>query len=413
MKLVNKKYVACKISLAIAKRNIYNLPIKVTIKACVHSKRGYFPKMISQIKSKIITLEPLTSMRFFAAAGVVFAHYGYDYNTGGIGVIFFFILSGFILAYNYNDNFKKISLSPLNNFYLSRLARIYPIHFVTFLISIPLTAKEANYSITDTLSNILLIHTWYPKISNIFSYNGVSWTLSCELFFYISLPFILYGSHRFKLSTTKRGITFLLALVIFSILITSISIGGFIKQYSTEWWYGETSPFSNILNFTLGIITCFIFRKTNKTENIKTTYATIFEIIAILIFFSSYFFHRKMANAYSWNETIFFAPSIMFIIFVFSFNKGAISKILSHKKLLHLGEISFSMYMIHQLMIRYYELHVGPMIYIALDIVGIIKQIAFSIIIVVAAHISYRVIEMPSRLFIKNISSRKKGTKYN
>jgi peptidoglycan/LPS O-acetylase OafA/YrhL len=56
----------------------------------------------------------------------------------------FFILSGFILAYNYRDAIldqKNIK----SDFYSARLARIYPLHLLTLLIAVPLTPKNVNF----------------------------------------------------------------------------------------------------------------------------------------------------------------------------------------------------------------------------------------------------------------------------
>jgi len=88
-------------------------------------------------------LDSLTGMRFFAAIYVVIFHYPGIYNPilplkittfahhGYAAVGFFFVLSGFILTYNYSHlNFNK---SEKLNFYLSRFSRIYPAYIFAFI----------------------------------------------------------------------------------------------------------------------------------------------------------------------------------------------------------------------------------------------------------------------------------------
>src|SRR4051812_12601392 len=97
-------------------------------------------------------IKPLTSLRFIFALMVFACHLPYNkientvfvslYNQffyeGYLGVSFFFILSGFILALNYKGPIIENKLN-YSDFYIGRFARIYPLHFLTLLITIPLS----------------------------------------------------------------------------------------------------------------------------------------------------------------------------------------------------------------------------------------------------------------------------------
>lgn len=98
-------------------------------------------------------IKPLTSLRFIFAFMVFASHLSFLQKTesnalswifdsvfceGYIGVSFFFILSGFILAYNYQDGILKNKKSK-KAFYQARFARIFPLHILTLVISLPLT----------------------------------------------------------------------------------------------------------------------------------------------------------------------------------------------------------------------------------------------------------------------------------
>ena len=99
-------------------------------------------------------IKPLTSLRFFFAFCVFLCHLYFlreskffhsiftnVLSEGFLGVGFFFILSGFILALNYKDKFRKKTIS-LKKFYISRFARIYPMHFITLLAAIPISVLK-------------------------------------------------------------------------------------------------------------------------------------------------------------------------------------------------------------------------------------------------------------------------------
>ena len=91
-------------------------------------------------KGKSHLLE-LTSVRFIAALSVVLMHFS-EYlalpqpwaqvlGAGGIGVTFFFVLSGFVLTYNYRDTFESgVRFHEFRDFFLARLFRIYPAYFL-------------------------------------------------------------------------------------------------------------------------------------------------------------------------------------------------------------------------------------------------------------------------------------------
>src|SRR5258705_9207014 len=91
-------------------------------------------------------LHALTSMRFVAAFMVIIFHMSSDapffaavpwplhsiIDCGYVWVGFFFVLSGFILSYQYLDRVQSGRFSA-KEFLIARFARIYPGHLVGFL----------------------------------------------------------------------------------------------------------------------------------------------------------------------------------------------------------------------------------------------------------------------------------------
>jgi peptidoglycan/LPS O-acetylase OafA/YrhL len=150
----------------------------------------------------------LTGIRFIFALMVIIFHahtyFGwaeflplwlYDITlTGYIAVNFFFILSGFILSYTY---FSQDSDIPIKAFYLARFSRIYPVYLVGLLLFLPLIFFRTmpDYTVPAAqggaalLCFLLMIQTWIPIFSLVF--NGQSWSLSAEAFFYACFPFLL------------------------------------------------------------------------------------------------------------------------------------------------------------------------------------------------------------------------------
>jgi peptidoglycan/LPS O-acetylase OafA/YrhL len=299
-------------------------------------------------------LNALTSFRFIAALMVFIFHVGIGsaYQTGYIGVSFFFILSGFIMTYTYKDKLGSLG-SPdvyqIKKYFIARLAKIYPVHFFTFVLAIPYyffipLKHETVLYVFQAITNLLLIHSFIP-FGNI-SFNGVSWSLSDELFFYLLFPFILFITiKRINRIVAKLGFICLL----FAILLLTFIL---LPQNNFTTWLAYYFPVVRIFEFFVGIVMGLVFLETkvllskfSKWIFSLTEFTSVFLLI-VLIF-----------NATNLSQNIryslIYIPCLSLVIFVFAFQKGLISVFLTKKTFIYLGEISFSFYMIHNLVLSY------------------------------------------------------------
>ena len=154
-------------------------------------------------------INTLTSLRFIFALMVFGAHcYTIDkffdthfFKEGFVGVSFFFVLSGFIIAYNYQ---KKISENKITKraFWVARIARIYPLHWLTLFIAVALgnyiIASGAIDWLKHFLASLTLTNAYIPKADYFFSFNSPSWSLCCEQLFYLCFPFLIPIAKDYK-----------------------------------------------------------------------------------------------------------------------------------------------------------------------------------------------------------------------
>ena len=148
----------------------------------------------------------LTGLRFAAAAIVMVEHFprlfpGLDplaASQGGAGVGLFFVLSGFVLVYNYGARFAT-GAAGYGRFLRARLARVYPFHVICLVLVTVVFALQRNPAVTHPggssvvgwLANLVLVHAWVPSLS-FHSWNGPSWSISDELFFYAVFPVLCW-----------------------------------------------------------------------------------------------------------------------------------------------------------------------------------------------------------------------------
>ncbi len=131
--------------------------------------------------------------RFILAAFVALSHFGVvvaGFNPGQWAVICFYTLSGLLMERQFHK------LSPQANgagvFYLDRFLRIYPLFFIVLLLAwagnrLPWRA---------TLANVTLLPLNYSSLSGTPMLIAPSWSLACEVHFYLLVPLLAFLSTR-------------------------------------------------------------------------------------------------------------------------------------------------------------------------------------------------------------------------
>lgn len=311
------------------------------------------------MKRKLALIDSLTSLRFFAALGVFLHHLGVLNNSsvpavktiggyffnGYTGVTFFYILSGFIINYS----FCKHRLSgrfDYKDFLAFRVSRLFPVHILSLIFFIFAFSSIGDFNfgkIPSLVSNVLLVQSFIPSQDYYFAYNPVSWSISCELFFYFAFCLLV----RMKTSKILLILLIVLGLSLYLLITPPTSI-------SLHWLF-YINPFFRVSDFIIGIVFCRVYLSTDYTPSKSTS--SILEVLAILSFFITAFIATNYIHDMNLKYDILFIPCMLLLVAVFSFNNGIISKWLSNKYLMLLGEASFSFYMIHYIILnKLYEI---------------------------------------------------------
>jgi peptidoglycan/LPS O-acetylase OafA/YrhL len=304
-------------------------------------------------------LPQLTSLRFFAAGAIVLLHmqatvFGIPGDPRlGLGVGFFFVLSGFILTYVYRD-FAGHSVWA---YYLARIARLWPVHLVTFLIAALILQPDLLRSplhVMTALINVLMMQAWLPINGLVFSWNAPSWSISAELWFYIFFPFLA--------ATRRFWIWFGLLAIIAATIVMTVPVGPS-KAFQFSFVHMVMQhPAVRIVEFAAGVIAGRLFNA-GKRIQWRGTGLEIAALFAVGFYaWTSTVVNQEIARSGFPAAGVWYSQSggfivFAFAIFVFAQSEGRISRVLSWSLLVLLGEMSFSTYMLHQLIIRYASVH--------------------------------------------------------
>lgn len=344
-------------------------------------------------------IKPLTSLRMFFALFVFFSHLSFlrenesyvrlfnsIFDEGFLGVSFFFILSGFILAYNYKEKVISGGISK-KAFYVARFARVYPIHFVTMLAALAISLVSSTDSMKYLLPQILLLQSFFSDSSVFFSLNAPSWSISNEMYFYLLFPFVIILSVRSKI------ILFIMYFIL--ILLLNSKLDDELKHY---WLY--ISPLIRFSDFLLGIL---LFELFSRVRPIYSTMSqpTLFEFGAIVLFCVFFIPHQMIELSFRYSIYYWIPMSAIVLVFALSSaaeTRSVFTRVLSNKYLVWAGEISFCFYLIHFLAIQVIN-------YIRVKFLPNMDLIVLSIIIflltLIASAIAYRHIEKPLNKKVK------------
>jgi len=340
-------------------------------------------------------IDQLTFTRFIAAFAVVLFHFSdgiFPFNTpillpivtnSNVFVSYFFMISGFVMVIAYHKS-PKINV---RQYYLSRLFRIFP----AFLLSLLLTlayfiwiGKEINgYSLA---LQVVLIQAWIKNQQ--LTFNFPSWSLSVEVFFYLLFPFLFNYLYKTK-NTTQFYITIILfwflSQTVFLYLLYTHS---FDKQIN----YILYLPLFHLNEFLAGnLLGFFIIKKSPLKSN--TDFVII--ILSLIIILSMYFI-----SPYKIFHNGLLAPIFGLLIFFIAVNNGMLTNVFTNSILILLGEISYGIY-IYQFPV----FKISNFIFFKVLKLSEYYQSVFYIncfLLIIVSYTSYRLIENPIVIFIKN-----------
>ena len=290
----------------------------------------------------------LESFRGLAAILVALYHSDFAVDVkytllvrSAIFVDFFFILSGFVIAFAYNDRIKNGF--SFKQFFLLRLGRIYPLHLFLLLVWVPyIIAKAIVYhkygvgvrdplvanNIESFISNLLLINAL--GVHDFLSWNYPAWSISVEFYTYMIFFAVIALFKKFN----DLALCLIVSIACYSVLYLN-NQDTLLKAY--DW----------------GLIRCMggfflgsaLYRITQKvTYKPSTLIATSAELAAVSLMII------LVLNSQLVNYQLASFASFALVIFIFAIQeKGWLTKLLTIKPMLFLGSLSYSIYMTHAL----------------------------------------------------------------
>lgn len=262
------------------------------------------------------------------------------------------MLSGFVIALSYEDKIVEQRITH-KEFFIKRIFRLYPLHIVCWIIAICLS-QLSSFTLTRvglSFFNLFLFQSWIPIRSIYYSFNAVSWCLSDQIFFYFAFPFIVVLINRIG----KRKSFYCFAFIAVCFFLSSFFVS---DKWVQAVYY--IFPLSRLIDFLLGIFLYYAYKRIRQCKNYTMKGNTqisiknsLIEILVLLIFVAFMVCDTKVPILYVYGMYYWLPMSLLILAFACLNNrKGIMSYVLSRKIFVSLGNISFSFYMIHTLVIQ-------------------------------------------------------------
>ena len=345
------------------------------------------------------TIAPLTSLRFVAALVIVIFHIR-DYSLvgwrggvierGGLAVDFFFILSGFILAHAHGAAFAT-GRGSLRGFLAARIARLYPVHAVVLTLFVAYVGllgvlgfsyNTARYTPGALLAHVLLLPAW--NIAPDMTWNYPDWSIGAEFAAYLCFPALAL--------LLLRGPGWIAALWF------ALVAGAFLCANPVLHLTSRTLDFSvlRILpEFTLGLL-AYRLRDRLPSRLAEVLFVGTAGGLAAALY-------ADLPDAV---VVLLFVP----LILAASHLSGWVGRALSTPALVRLGEASYSLYMLHALVLS--------MVYSAMKVPALGKHLpmlaadlACPLMAILGSLVLHAAVEVPGRRLVLGLLDRRRGTR--
>ncbi|MFF2300501.1 acyltransferase family protein [Arthrobacter sp. NPDC058127] len=357
-------------------------------------------------------LDALTGLRFYAALLVFAFHLSLNRffagdapaveplrfilkNGGWFGVTFFFVLSGFVLAWS-----ARAGDTP-GRFIWRRIAKIVPNHAVTFFAALAIGGLGAA-STGEAIANFFLLQAWIPADTAFFSINHPSWSLSAELFFYLAFPFafpLVKRVPRQRLLAVGAGLV---------LLVTAAPLVAAMLPYGAEFganhlqsplhgasipqiWAVYALPPARFIEFALGMLAARAVLE-GLIPRIPLGPAAVFAAAGYAL---------SLFVPLAWQmDSAYVLPVAVLVIA--AAQEPAPPRILASPAAVRLGELSFAFYMVHDIILTATRAILGPDPLQPLPAAGVI--VASFVVSLAAAWLLWRLIETPANNALRTLN---------
>jgi peptidoglycan/LPS O-acetylase OafA/YrhL len=303
-------------------------------------------------------------------------------RNGHVGVSFFFVLSGYVIAASSLDKLRNFELLEIRHFGWRRIIRIIPLWLI---VSFPLIATAISRSDPALTPFLTFTQVWYSELPIIFGVLPVAWTLSIEMMFYCLFPIVAFAMSKMRLLPRGAwlivaGLAIPTAGAAFFAINPSLAALDWGDPYGPHRWL-YTFPPSRFGEFLTGIGIYIAVSNQAWPIGPRGSLTLLLTSIAILLMFMT-----VLPNGGVW---FVFPYAAIFALIIFLLARLELTGFrVKSTSLLLLGESSFALYLTHQTYMLGWvyprllgALHNRPIVSILVFLLSVLLSVAMFILV--------------------------------
>ncbi|MEV0189073.1 acyltransferase [Kitasatospora purpeofusca] len=326
---------------------------------------------------------PIPTLRFFADDSTEFRFVDLADQAGGLGVAFFFVLSGFVLTWSARPG------DTATGFWRRRMVKIVPNYVVAWALAMVFFAGSYTPVRTAVL-NLLMLQVWIPDFNTYFSVDPPSWSLGAELVFYLSFPLLHRALRRVRperlflwIGGTVAAIVATPALA-YLVLPDTPGVPGGYDSSVVQYWFTYVLPPVRLLDFALGILVALAVRS-GRWRDIGMVWSG-------LLLVAGYVATRWVPYLYAQRVTTVVPIALLVASAAIADRDGRFTPF-RNRAMTWLGEISFAFYLLHFIVLTEMRDLLGTKLYSTPEGIGLLL-LAIGVTVLLS-WILYRLVEAP------------------
>ncbi len=366
-------------------------------------------------------IRALTGLRIVAALWVVLFHFRpllWDasprlrddlaplLDAGAQGVDLFFILSGFVLTWNYLDRMGPTwSGRATLHFLWLRLSRVWPVYLVTMHLAalwIIVTLHVGDVPSPDAekltaisyVRQFFMVQLWFEPFFDGTSWDGPAWSISAEWLAYLLFGGLVVVIYRIAAVSRARSLFALAVVAALPPILLLLASGVLYTPWS---WLPRI-----LAQFTAGALACAAVRRLRIGDRGRRIAGYLSVLLGAALIGGLYHYAEHPVPGMVDSGAL---VSVLFLplVVTLALGAGSLPALLSTRAFSYGGKISFSLYMIHEPVhtawnwaVAQYQI-VMPKSVAKVVVVGLIAAA------VLLAMLLYHVVEEPARRWMRRM----------
>ncbi|MBK8015282.1 MAG: acyltransferase [Betaproteobacteria bacterium] len=285
----------------------------------------------------------LDGIRALAVLLVIANHFGFEWINGALGVLIFFVLSGFLITWLMLKELDKTGTVSLKNFYRRRMLRIFPAFYAFWLVGVGIYLVRGHYlDWGQAISAFFYVSNYWmglvPSSCMLFPH---TWSLSIEEQFYLLWPALFLLGLR-----QPRRLPLFLGIAIAAVWVHRGVL--FACGVPQEYLYRAFD--TRLDHLAIGCLTAILLRRRAMDGIVRAvTRSAWLPLLTLALLFGAQAGHDSPAFIFTVGYALEPLLTAVFLLQLICFSETGAWRVFEHPVARYLGRISYPMYLWQQL----------------------------------------------------------------